>query len=45
MYVYESQLLDLCEKFNNQILSNLITGPKVLKFDKKKGAALENYTY
>lgn len=41
--MYESQLLDLCEKFNNQILANLMMGPKVLKFAKKKGAALDNY--
>ena len=45
IFVYEGQLLDLCEKFNNQILSNLTMGPKVLKFAKKKGVALDNYTY
>ena len=33
------------KNFNNQILANLMMGPKVLKFAKKKGAALDNYTY
>lgn len=41
--VYESQLLDLCAKFNSQILSNSMMEPKVLKFAKKKAAALDNY--
>lgn len=41
--VYESQLLDLCGKFNSQSSSNPVMEPKVLKFAKKKAAALANY--